>query len=119
MKKKSEAVGIYRQWKADMKTHFNKEVGGLHLSANFPTFFQSDGGGEYTGKEFESELAHQGSIHLTTAADTPEQNEISECMCYDRDNRLRSKDAVYSQRGQVWPYLNKQNASDEVLSVLE
>ena len=80
MKKKSEAVGIYRQWKADMKTHFNEEVGELHLSANFPTFFQSDGGGEYTGKEFESELAHQGSVHLTTAADTPEQNGISERM---------------------------------------
>jgi len=39
--------------------------------------------------------------------------------CYDRDNRLRSEDAIYSQRGRVGPYLNKQNASDEVLSVLE
>ena len=39
--------------------------------------------------------------------------------CYDRDNRLRSR--TLSIVGEVGSdlYLNKQNASDEVLSVLE
>jgi len=39
--------------------------------------------------------------------------------CYDRDNRLRSKTLSIVREVGSGLYLNKQNASDEVLSVLE
>jgi len=68
-------------------------------------------------KEYPS-LAYANGQTLIVNNNSPLIN-FNKGWCYDRDNRLRSKDAVYSQRGRVWPYLNKQNASDEVLSVLE
>jgi len=67
-------------------------------------------------KEYPS-LAYANGQTLIVNNNSPLIN-FNKGWCYDRDNRLRSKDAVYSQRGRVWPYLNKQNASDEVLSVL-
>jgi len=39
--------------------------------------------------------------------------------CYDRDNRLRSKTLSMVREVGSGLYLNKQNASDEVLSVLK
>jgi len=39
--------------------------------------------------------------------------------CYDRDNRLRSRTLSIVREVGSGLYLNKQNASDEVLSVLE
>ena len=44
---------------------------------------------------------------------------ISSGGCYDRDNRLRSKTLSIVREVGSGLYLNKQNASDEVLSVLE
>jgi len=40
-------------------------------------------------------------------------------ICYDRDNRLRSKTLSIVREVGSGLYLSKQNASDEVLSVLE
>jgi len=44
---------------------------------------------------------------------------ITHIRCYDRDNRLRSKTLSIVREVGSGLYLNKQNASDEVLSVLE
>ena len=39
-----------------------------------------DNGGEYIGKLFQEELGKTGTVHLTTAADTPEQNRLAKRM---------------------------------------
>ncbi len=59
---------------------FRCEIGEVKFSNNWVAFFRSDGGGEYTGHEFREELLLDGTFHETTAADTPEQNGLSERM---------------------------------------
>ena len=80
MKKKSEALAHFRKFKKDIQTHLGTEIKELHLSKNFVSFFQSDNGGEYTGKAFQEELGKAGTVHLTTAPDMPKQNGLAEQM---------------------------------------
>ena len=40
----------------------------------------SDQGGEYTSREFESYLAKQGTKHCLMVHDTPELNDVTECL---------------------------------------
>lgn len=80
MKKKSEAFARFCEFKNDVKNLFKMDIGELNLSENFVSFFQSDGGGEYIRKRFQSELGEAGIVHLTTAPDTPEQNGLAERM---------------------------------------
>jgi hypothetical protein len=80
MKRKSEALPIFRQWKRDVEAFFKEELGELHLSPNWLDFFQTDNGGEYVNAVFKAELSCSGTLHQTTAADTPEQNGLAERM---------------------------------------
>lgn len=80
MSHKSEALGIFKQWKKDVQLMFGEEIGEIHLSPNFLDFFTSDGGGEYMSKAFKDELDASGTVHHTTAADTPEQDGLAERM---------------------------------------
>ena len=80
MKRKSEALLRFQEFKNDIRTHLGAKIGELHLSKNFINFFQSDNGGEYVGKLFQEELGKTGTVHLTTAPDTPEQNGLAERM---------------------------------------
>ena len=52
MKHKSEALGIYNQWKTDIKTLLRTEIGQEDLSESYVKFIRSDGGTEYTNKAF-------------------------------------------------------------------
>jgi hypothetical protein len=80
MKKKSEALSVFRQWKHDVETFFKTEIGELHLSPNWLDFFQTDNSTEYLNALFKAELSRSGTIHHTTAADTPEQDGLAERM---------------------------------------
>ena len=52
MKKKSEALARFCEFKKDIQTHLGAEIKELHLSKNFVSFFQLDNSEEYTGKAF-------------------------------------------------------------------
>ena len=80
MKKKSEVLAHFCEFKKDIQTHLGAKIKELHLSKNFVSFFQSDNGGEYTGKAFQEELGKAGTVHLTTAPDMPEQNGLAKQM---------------------------------------
>jgi hypothetical protein len=78
LKKKLEAERVYTQWRDDVQAHFRAEVGEVHLLPSFVKFFQTDNGGKYTSKAFETRLKKDGFIHETTALDTPAQNGLAE-----------------------------------------
>lgn len=42
-------------------------------------FFQSDGGGEFSSKDFLNYFSDHGIIHQLSCTDTPEQNGVAEC----------------------------------------
>lgn len=80
MKKKSEVINMFEKWKTHAEAALADSIGSVVLSSNYLAFFRSDGGGEYTSKEFEAKLSALGVVHQTTAPDTPEQNGVSERM---------------------------------------
>ena len=80
MKWKSEVLQTYQQWKKDVQTFFWVEIGEEHFSELYVDFLHSDNGGEYTGENFWSQLQSDGTLHETSAADTPEQNGTAERM---------------------------------------
>lgn len=80
LKRKSEAQKIYNQWKSDVQEYFDEEIEDIFFSRNFVNFLRMDGGGEYCGNKFEAQLRKEGTIHETTAADTPESNGLAEQM---------------------------------------
>ena len=49
---KSETLGIYNQWKTDIKTLLHTEIGQEDLSESHVKFIRSDSGTEYTNKVF-------------------------------------------------------------------
>lgn len=80
MKKKSEAITLFERWKTHAEAALQERLGNVIFSPNYLSFFRSDGGGEYTSKEFEAKLSALGVVHQTTAPDTPEQNGVAERM---------------------------------------
>ena len=52
LKKKSEVLIIYNQWKTDVCAFFKQEIETEEFSENYTEFLYTDGGGEYTGEEF-------------------------------------------------------------------
>ena len=68
MSKKSEALSCFKKFYARAKT----ETGQKMLK------FRTDGGGEYTSKEFEDFLSEEGIQSEKTPADTPQLNGVSE-----------------------------------------
>ena len=78
MKKKSEALACFCEFKKDIQTHLGAKIKELHFSKIFVSFFQLDNGREYTGKVFQEELGKTGTVHLTMAPDMPEQNRLAE-----------------------------------------
>ena len=80
MKHKSEALGIYNQWKTDIKTLLRTEIGQEDLSKSYVKFIRSDRGTEYTNKAFRDQLRTDGTLHETSAPYTPEQNGLAEQM---------------------------------------
>jgi len=72
---------------------------------------------------FKSSLAlhRRGEYHYLASGISFGGDKTVSCpdVCYDRDNRLRSKTLSIVREVGSGLYLNKQNASDEVLSVLE
>jgi len=52
MKHKSEALQIYNQWKSNVKTLLQMEIGQEDFSESYTKFVRSDGGSEFTNKAF-------------------------------------------------------------------
>ncbi len=72
LKQKSEVFDLFKQYVARLSRETGKSV----------TTLRSDGGGEFTGGDFELYLANEGIRHETSAPHTPQQNGVSE-----RENR--------------------------------
>ena len=68
IKSKSEVIDRFRQFKYEMENQLNTKI----------KRFRSDGGGEYTSKEFGQLLEVSGMIREQTAPYTPEQNGVAE-----------------------------------------
>ena len=80
MKHKNEALQIYNQWKKDVQTVFQSEVGREDHSESYVKWVRSDGGTEYINKAFRDQLKTDGTLHETSAPYTPEQNGLAERM---------------------------------------
>lgn len=72
MKNKSETEECFKEYMEKMFTE----------TRQCPRILRSDNGGEYTSNSFRKWLSTKGIIHQTSAANTPQQNGVSE-----RDNR--------------------------------
>ena len=68
LKRKSDAVQVFKDWRVKLERETGHKVG----------IVQTDGGGEYTGLEYESMLKREGITHQTTAPYTSVQNGKSE-----------------------------------------
>ena len=68
LKKKSEVLQRFREWKAEVERQTDRKVKTL----------RTDNGGEYTSSEFTSYLTSEGIRHEVTIPHTPQQNGISE-----------------------------------------
>lgn len=80
LKRKSEALSRYRQWRDEVQAYFKDNLVELELSPEFVQFLRSDNGGEFTSQAFEAQLAADGVKHETTAPYTPQQNGVAERM---------------------------------------
>ena len=78
LKKKSEVLVTYNQWKTDVQAFFKQEIETEEFSENYTEFLCSDGGGEYIGEEFQHQLCLDGTIQEFSAPYTPEQNRLVE-----------------------------------------
>jgi Reverse transcriptase (RNA-dependent DNA polymerase)/Integrase core domain/GAG-pre-integrase domain/Zinc knuckle len=68
LRNKSDAFKAYKEYSAWVKTNRNTTIKRLH----------SDRGGEYVGEEFQNFLKMEGTEHILTVHDTPEQNGVAE-----------------------------------------
>ena len=80
LKKKSEVLITYNQWKKDVQVFFKQEIKTKEFSENYIKFLRSDGGGEYTGEEFQHHLHVDGTVQEFSAPYTLEQNGLAEQM---------------------------------------
>lgn len=80
LKRKSEALAKYRQWRAEVQAYFQYNLETLEFSPEFVAFLRSDNGGEFTSATFEAQLAADGVRHETTSPYTPQQNGVAERM---------------------------------------
>lgn len=80
IKRKSEALTCFCEFKSDVQIYLGAKIGELHLSENFIKFFQSDNERKYVSGKFQEELRKTGTVHLTTAPNTPKQNGLAEHM---------------------------------------
>ena len=80
LKKKSEVLVTYNQWKTDVQTFFKQEIETEEFSENYTEFLCSDRGEEYIGEEFRRQLRMDGIIQEFSAPYTPEQNRLAEQM---------------------------------------
>jgi len=78
MKHRSEALQIYNQWKSDVKTLLQTEIGQEDFSESYIKFVRSNGGSEFTNKAFRNQLWTDGTLLETSAPYTPEQNGLAE-----------------------------------------
>jgi hypothetical protein len=67
MKHKNEALQIYNQWKKDVQTVFQTEIGREDFSESYVKWVRSDRGTEYVNKAFWDQLQHDGTLHETSA----------------------------------------------------
>ena len=65
---KLEVLPKYEEYEAWMRTQYGKRI----------KILQSDCGGEYLSKEFNTHLKAQGTIRSLTVHDTPEENGVAE-----------------------------------------
>jgi transposase InsO family protein len=70
LKKKNEAMIIFRQWKASREAVLGRKI----------LVFRTDGGGELQSNKFEEYLREEGLHHQTTTPRSSEQNGVSERM---------------------------------------
>ena len=80
LKKKSEVLVTYNQWKTDVQAFFKQEIETEEFSENYTEFLCSDGGGEYIGEEFRHQLHMDRTIQEFSAPYTSEQNGLAEQM---------------------------------------
>ena len=65
---KSEVLSKYKEYEAWMRTQYSKCI----------KILQSDHGGEYLSKEFDTHLKAQGTIRSLTMHDMPKENGVTE-----------------------------------------
>lgn len=65
---KSQVFFVFKRFYAFVQSHFNGTI----------QFFQSDGGGEFTGLNFKKFLESKEIVHLVSCPHTPQQNGIAE-----------------------------------------
>ena len=65
---KSEVLPKYKEYEAWMGTQYSKRI----------NILQSNRGGEYLSKEFDTHLKAQGTIRSLTVHNTPEENGVAE-----------------------------------------
>ena len=75
-KRKSDIEHLYQSWKEEVRAFFKVKIDTILFGEGWPRFFITDGGGEYTGLEFEAQLKAEGTFHQMTTPDTPESNGI-------------------------------------------
>jgi hypothetical protein len=85
MKNKSEAQTKYNNFKTDVKSYYETEVGHFKFSVNFIKFFRTDGapelaGGPTASKTFIDQLRREGTFKEDSAADTQSQDGVAERM---------------------------------------
>ncbi|GAU17773.1 hypothetical protein TSUD_171610 [Trifolium subterraneum] len=68
IKSKSEAFEVFKRFKTLVEKQSDKQIKVL----------RTDGGGEYTSKEFENYCKDQGIIHEVTTPYTPQHNDLAE-----------------------------------------
>ncbi len=96
MKKKSEALDLFKEFMAKSKHQTGKKL----------KILCTDGGGEYFSNKFIKYLKSAGIIHEKTNLDTPQENGITECV-----NRTLVRMAIAMLEGiksvigcTAWPY---------------
>lgn len=80
LKRKSDAVQVFRDWKARVKRETGHKLG----------IVCTDGGGEFSGTEYESALRREGVKHQMTAPYTSAHNGRSECLHRTIMGRVRA-----------------------------
>ena len=101
MRKKSEALSRFIEFKAYAENQFNKKIGkvqihqydGSHVDSESMQklkALRSDNGGEYLSNEFKEFLLENGIKHELTVVYTPQQNGVAERMNRTLLNLVRS-----------------------------
>ena len=88
-----EVLSKYKEYKAWMRTQYGKCI----------KILQSDSGGEYLSKEFNTHLETQGTIRSLTVHDTPKENGVTEWLNHTLLEHVRAMLLTAQLPKNLWP----------------